>query len=55
LNPRHKRPLANVSVSQGGLHYPYETGASFSVDDISELNGSVLNERDRVNTILSDI
>jgi len=38
LNPRHKRPLANVSVSQGGLHYPYETGASFSVDDLSELN-----------------
>jgi hypothetical protein len=38
LNPRHKRPLANVSVSQGGLHYPYETSASFSVDDLSELN-----------------
>ena len=38
LNPRHKRPLANVSVSQGGLHYPYETGASFSVDDLSEVN-----------------
>jgi hypothetical protein len=37
LNPRHKRPLANVSVSQGGLHYPYETGASFSVDDLSEV------------------
>ena len=37
LNPRHKRPLANVSVSQGGLHYPYETGASFSVDDLSEI------------------
>ena len=39
LGPRHKRPVANVSVSQGGLHYPYETGASFSVDDLSELNG----------------
>jgi hypothetical protein len=37
LNARHKRPLANVSVSQGGLHYPYETGASFSVDDLSEV------------------
>ena len=39
LGPRHKRPVANVSVSQGGLHYPYETGASFSFHDISELNG----------------
>jgi hypothetical protein len=39
LNPRHKRPLANVSVSQGGLHYPYERSAVFSVDDFSELNG----------------
>jgi hypothetical protein len=38
LNPRHKHPLANVSVSQGGLHYPYERGASFSVHDISELS-----------------
>jgi len=39
LGPRHKRPVANVSVSQGGLHYPYERGASFSVHDLSELNG----------------
>ena len=39
LRPRHKRPVANISVSQGGLHYPYETGASFSFHDISELNG----------------
>jgi hypothetical protein len=39
LIPRHKRPVANVSVSQGGLHYPYERSASFSVHDISELNG----------------
>jgi hypothetical protein len=39
LDPRHKRPVANVSVSQGGLHYPYERGASFSVHDLSELNG----------------
>jgi hypothetical protein len=37
LNPRH--PLANVSVSQGGLHYPYERSASFIVHDLSELNG----------------
>jgi hypothetical protein len=29
----------NVSVSQGGLHYPYERGATFSFDDLSELNG----------------
>jgi len=29
----------NVSVSQGGLHYPYERGATFSFHDISELNG----------------
>jgi len=39
LNPRHKRPVANVSVSQGGLHYPYERSASFMVHDLSELNG----------------
>jgi hypothetical protein len=38
LGPRHKRPVANVSVSQGGLHYPYERGASFSAHDASELN-----------------
>jgi hypothetical protein len=38
LNPRHKHPHANVSVSQGGLHYPYERGASFSVHDLTELN-----------------
>ena len=38
LDPRHKRPVANVSVSQGGLHYPYERGASFIVHDLSELN-----------------
>ena len=37
LNPRHRRPVANVSVSQGGLHYPYERGASFMVHDLSEL------------------
>ena len=39
LGPRHKRPVANISVSQGGLHYPYERSASFSFHDISELNG----------------
>jgi hypothetical protein len=39
LHAPHKRPVANVSVSQGGLHYPYERGASFSVHDLSELNG----------------
>ena len=39
LGPRHKRPVANISVSQGGLHYPYERGASISFHDISELNG----------------
>jgi hypothetical protein len=39
LNPRHRRPVANVSVSQGGLGYPYATSASFSVHDLSELNG----------------
>ena len=38
LEPRHKRPRLNVSVSQGGLHYPYERGATFSFHDISELN-----------------
>jgi hypothetical protein len=38
-NPRHKHPLFNVSVSQGGLHYPYETSALFSFHDLSELNG----------------
>jgi hypothetical protein len=39
LGPHDKRPVANVRVSQGGLHYPYETGASFSVNDFSELDG----------------
>jgi len=39
LGPRHKRPVANISVSQGGLHYPYERSAFFSFQDISELNG----------------
>jgi hypothetical protein len=39
LNPRHKRPVAHISVSQGGLHYPYETSASISFHDISEVNG----------------
>ena len=39
LGPRHKRPVANISVSQGGLHYPYESSASFIVHDLSELNG----------------
>ena len=39
LGPRHKRPVANISVSQGGLHYPYERSASISFHDISELNG----------------
>jgi hypothetical protein len=39
LRPGHKRPVANISVSQGGLHYPYERSASFSFHDISELNG----------------
>src|SRR5881398_269094 len=39
LEPRHKRAVFNVSVSQGGLHYPYERGATFSFDDLSELNG----------------
>ena len=39
LDPRHKRPLANISESQGGLHYPYERSASISFHDISELNG----------------
>ncbi len=39
LGPRHKRPVANISVSQGGLHYPYERGACFSFHDLSELNG----------------
>src|SRR5215472_1555619 len=34
LGPRHKRPVANVSVSQEGLHYPYENGAVFSFHDI---------------------
>ena len=38
LEPRHKRPRLNVSVSQGGLHYPYERGATFSFHDISELS-----------------
>ena len=40
LEPRHKRAVFNVSVSQGGLHYPYERGATFSVYDLSELNGA---------------
>ena len=39
LGPRHKRLVANISVSQGGLHYPYERNASLSFHDISELNG----------------
>jgi len=39
LNPRHRHPVFNISVSQGGLHYPYERGAVFSVHDLSELNG----------------
>jgi hypothetical protein len=39
LEPRHKRPVFNVSVSQGGLHYPYERSATFSFHDLSELNG----------------
>jgi len=39
LGPRHKRPVANISVSQGGLHYPYERSAAFIFHDISELNG----------------
>ena len=39
LNPRHKRPVAHISVSQGGLHYPYETSVSISFHDISEVNG----------------
>ena len=38
LGPRHKRPVANISVSQGGLGYPYESGASFTVEDASKLN-----------------
>ena len=36
FGPHDKRPLANVRVSQGGLHYPYETGACFSFTDLSE-------------------
>ncbi len=39
LEPLHKRAVFNVSVSQGGLHYPYERGATFSFYDLSELNG----------------
>jgi hypothetical protein len=39
LGSRHKRPVANISVSQGGLHYPYERSGSFSFHDLSELNG----------------
>ena len=39
LNSRQKRPLANISVSQGGLHYPYERSASISFHDLCELNG----------------
>ena len=55
LGPRHKRPVANISVSQGGLHYPYER-ALLSVPMTSANSmGSVLNEHDRVNTILYDI
>jgi hypothetical protein len=35
FGPHDKRPVANVRVSQGGLHYPYETGACFSFTDLS--------------------
>jgi hypothetical protein len=38
LDTWHKRPSAMIRVSQGGLGYPYESSASFSVHDASELN-----------------
>jgi hypothetical protein len=38
VGSRHKRPQASISVSQGGLHYPYEKGLSISFHDISEVN-----------------
>lgn len=38
LDTWHKRPSAMIRVSQGGLGYPYESGASFTAEDASKLN-----------------